>query len=627
MPALVLFILSATIAQSTSLNHLLAASDKSCSNNPEILKHSEGNSEFCWESTSIRANRCSVWAFYNDSVKSPTMHILSNISHCDISQYSAAARIKYGTGDMLMWPETERCIILPNGDMYTDSSVYINYRPHLADVMIAKNKSTIDMVLMTLTIYEWPFLLDKGLFKDFQGVNQFVLRVARGEAESIGFRDIINELHKLVQFLDAVGLIPTWLRIYDTRGELVHSLSDLNAHRLVSSLDMTFVREERVVRVSRMRKVIYAVKTFFGVNTTGEKSLVTDRKHSIRQSRKGGSGQIVTTIESFLGMNKTDRHVGPAGADLPLAVNKSGQAIGTKTKGGGSRRVSKTCQIVHNRQVTAVLSRSYPTFEGYIPLINRTKSIFACPWSKKFDHVVFHDGGITRAAQAYIKDAVANPFLLFHNISALFQRRYAYPIGKATIYSDKHKCPPFLDEKKSEGYYVMCSFWYSDFLDTLCGQNYDYMLRIDDDNLVTTCTDPTMPPSVPFASPATTGMDFPWVIQGMNDFMRKLRREDKSRELGLIWPKWTWNSPYTSVMWLNLKYLRQSKHYNFIRHRVEQSKCIFSARWGDLPLWGATAQLMNISLNSTFVPLSYDHGSLRHKIYPGKYVVVEQFDF
>lgn len=288
----------------------------------------------------------------------------------------------------------------------------------------------------------------------------------------------------------------------------------------------------------------------------------------------------------------------------------------------------RSCAAPHKNKVTAVLSRSFSSIEGYTALIDRTKSIFACSWSESFDHVIFHDGGISLSQQQIIKKRVNNPSLIFHNLSALFQRRYTYPIGNATLLSDIHKCPPYVDEKKSAGYYVMCSFWYSDFLDTLCGRNYDYMLRIDDDNVVTTCADPTLPPNVPFASPANTGMDFPWVIQGMNDFMRVLVKQPRSKQLKLRWPKWTWDSPYTSVMWLNMKYLRQSPEYNFIRHRVEQSKCIFSSRWGDLPLWGATAQLMNYTaMNNTFVPLSYKHGSLRHTINPGKYVVVQNTDF
>ena len=442
--------------------------------------------------------------------------------------------------------------------------------PTLKGILNANHISHLDMLFLKITTFEWYVFQTMMGVDDMRNVNQLILTVTPKSSQGLIVQPD-EQLRAFVRHTSKAGLYPVWLQVICRDGTLVSNVWELKYKR-IRTIHIALVRGKKV----------------------------------------GGS--------------RTPPGETPSQGTTP-SHSSTPSSDGSSTAVGKSTAKKRTCMEPRHNKITAVLSRTYDTMDKYAPLIQRTRSIFACPWSKDFDHVIFHDGGISKIQQALIKKEVGNPYLLFHNISTLFERRYTYPIGKNTVLSELHKCPAYIDEKKPPGYYIMCSFWYTDFLDTLCGQNYDYMLRIDDDNIVTSCDDPTLPPDVPFASPASTGMDFPWVIQGMNDFMRTLTRLPRSKELDLMWPKWTWDSPYTSVMWLNMKYLRSSVAYNYIRHRIEQSKCIFSSRWGDLPLWGATAQLMNISVNSTFVPISYDHGSLRHKIYPGKYVLVQNTDF
>jgi len=54
-----------------------------------------------------------------------------------------------------------------------------------------------------------------------------------------------------------------------------------------------------------------------------------------------------------------------------------------------------------------------------------------------------------------------------------------------------------------------------------------------------------------------------------------------------------WPAPATNTFYLNLTWLYSQPTVLSWMNRVEHSKCVFSNRWGDLPIWGSTLALTN----------------------------------
>lgn len=633
------------VSSLATLEHLVASSNATC---PELPQLANVPNLFCWEPGRTKPLACDIWSFGDNVNSTAFLQQMSQITKCNVAIFGRLEKQRNVSSDSLLWPDfmKTKYTVDKNGVVKVEDldKKMIGFASNFGDVFRKNKLQAPDILVINMPNQDWE-LCKKTLMKSAETFGAHVGQVV----VSIPVDSKTNKIHKISEnimalytFMKANEMVLYWVRITTLNGDIITNLDDLQ-RRNIKSIQLTFsglntVRRspspaERSIITSPPKKMslLHRVNQFLfktsSLSESVDKNTADMAPESSLAANKLGSksGNAKATDNSAMKMPpkaiaKQDN------SKSKVLANKGKHKSPVQISGKGGNQV-KTCAVPKHRKLTAVLSRSYNTFEDFLPLINRTKSIFACKWADDFDHVIFHDGGISLALQLQIKQAVGNPYILFHNVSTLFTQRFKYPIANNTIYSGKHKCPAYVDEKKSAGYYVMCSFWYSDFMDTLCGRNYDYMLRIDDDNVLTTCKDPTLPPSVPFASPASTGMDFPWVIQGMANFMFKLSQQPTAREMGLSWPSNDWHSPYTSVMWLNLKWLRNSVEYNYIRHRVEQSKCIFSSRWGDLPLWGATAQLMNISINTTFVPVSYDHGSLHHRIDPGKFVLVQNKDF
>ena len=77
----------------------------------------------------------------------------------------------------------------------------------------------------------------------------------------------------------------------------------------------------------------------------------------------------------------------------------------------------------------------------------------------------------------------------------------------------------------------------------------------------------------------------------------------------------TWRAPYTNVMWVDLNWYRSSRLLLAFDEKVIKSQCIYSGRWGDLPLWGAKVFLL--SENRHNLNFTYHHLSHRIKVGPG----------
>lgn len=82
---------------------------------------------------------------------------------------------------------------------------------------------------------------------------------------------------------------------------------------------------------------------------------------------------------------------------------------------------------------------------------------------------------------------------------------------------------------------------------------------------------------------------------------------DRHKRVWLENRRGTWNSPYTNVMLVNVRWARDNPAQRWF-NRVDATGCVFRNRWGDLPLWGATMAAMGIP-RYTLSGWAYTHGS------------------
>ena len=68
--------------------------------------------------------------------------------------------------------------------------------------------------------------------------------------------------------------------------------------------------------------------------------------------------------------------------------------------------------------------------------------------------------------------------------------------------------------------------------------------------------------------------------------------------------------PYTNFMILNINFFKNNKDVVNILNEINKSDCIFSNRWGDLPIWG---YILSYFIDKTYYiedkNISYIHGS------------------
>jgi len=247
------------------------------------------------------------------------------------------------------------------------------------------------------------------------------------------------------------------------------------------------------------------------------------------------------------------------------------------------------------------LTKGYKGRRGYKKLIKRTLSIFKQNWAHNYDHIIFHEGNITIDDQQYIKDNLTSnaDYIKFISIAHMFQQ------GKLlTKYARNKLCRRnFTSNRYSYGYKTMCYFWFVGFL-RYC-QSYSNILRIDEDCfLEPNQEDPAISvKNAVFASPFTQGMDNSNLIIGMKKLFTSFIGKSVNK----------WVSPYTNVMWINIKWASQPIIQK-IQKTVVDSNCIFINRWGDLPLWGITLHILGKKIYP--LRLDYYHES-HHSIISG----------
>lgn len=253
--------------------------------------------------------------------------------------------------------------------------------------------------------------------------------------------------------------------------------------------------------------------------------------------------------------------------------------------------------VESRKGAVAALIRSFSSTKEYDQgIIRRNKALLQhLYWTpvqgSSLDVVLFHEGNLSPAHQRYIQDATPDLPLTFVDVGEVF-RNYKNV--------DMPRCPKnsMIAMMFSPGYYSMCFFWFLRF-DRYLTQ-YDWMLRLDDDCILVKDVRynvKMLPAKVHFAS----GL---WVdlSRGTSDAIRPIGEGDVvkgmrnltiefARKHAIFQEIHSWHAPYTNVMYIDLAWLRNNTMLQAYRQTVEDSQCIYSNRWGDLPLWGAAIHL------------------------------------
>ena len=166
--------------------------------------------------------------------------------------------------------------------------------------------------------------------------------------------------------------------------------------------------------------------------------------------------------------------------------------------------------------------------------------------------------------------------------------------------------PTTLSDSFSLGYKNMCYFWSIDFLEYL--KKYDYIIRIDEDCIInkidSNIINKYKKDNIMFSTAYFQGPDEKDVIIGMDKlFNNYLKNNELIKKNDL-------KCPYTNFMIINIPYFRNNKHVQNILKEIKMSNCIFSNRWGDLPIWG---YILSYLIDSKYYiedkNISYIHGS------------------
>lgn len=263
--------------------------------------------------------------------------------------------------------------------------------------------------------------------------------------------------------------------------------------------------------------------------------------------------------------------------------------------------VSSNENFENSKNAIVVLTKGYEKEEDYEKLISRNESIYNKYYNllndkNNYDVIIFHEGNITEEQQKYIQSKIPDFPLLFRKVD--FQQKIV----------NHANCPnTHVSEKFSLGYKNMCYFWSISFLEYL--KDYNYIIRVDED-CVLDRFEPNLienykSENIMFSSAKWQGDDELSVTTGMKDlfmdFMKKHNKIPKNEQPSF---------PYTNFMVVNVPYFRNNEDVKNVLQEIDKSECIFSNRWGDLPIWGyILGYLIDKNLYKTETGVSYFHGS------------------
>ena len=225
------------------------------------------------------------------------------------------------------------------------------------------------------------------------------------------------------------------------------------------------------------------------------------------------------------------------------------------------------------------------------------------------DVIIFHEGNIIQYHQDYIQSFTPDMPIKFINISSVFQQFH---------YVNNSICPPSSFSQLSvtpAGYHSMCYFWFLGFMEYVL--KYEWMLRIDSDCVLSENARDVMTSldrqKVSFASARWIALDkvkhdtISLASEGMVVRGMRILTENIAVKHGLFQQVKSWKAPYTNVFYMNLRHLRQNDIIAEYMKVVNESECIYSNRWGDMPLWGAAILLSKKPRTKLY--MKYFHGS------------------
>jgi hypothetical protein len=248
-----------------------------------------------------------------------------------------------------------------------------------------------------------------------------------------------------------------------------------------------------------------------------------------------------------------------------------------------------------------VLTRGYESNDSYNDLIKRNESIYNIYYKNlenytNYSVIIFNEGNITPSQQEYIQSKTPNMPLIFTTIK--FYQNFN---------TNNDLCPPTeLSNQFSMGYKNMCYFWSIDFL-TYLG-NYEYIIRIDEDcfiqNLDPYIIDNYKQNNIMFSSPLYQTSDIAEVVVGMDTLFNEYLQQNN------LIKKNSLRMPYTNFMICNIPYFKNNILVMNLLEKIKLSNCIFSNRWGDLPIWGyILSYLIDSNRFIEDKSIKYFHGS------------------
>ena len=244
-----------------------------------------------------------------------------------------------------------------------------------------------------------------------------------------------------------------------------------------------------------------------------------------------------------------------------------------------NNRLNKEEHLTNNTTLCAiaVLTRGYDSNEKYNDLIKRNEAIYNLYYKNlknytNYSVIIFNEGNIIPSQQEYIQLKTPNMPLIFTTIN--FYQNF-------NINNDL--CPPTeVSNRFSIKYKNMCYFWSIDFL-TYLG-DYEYIIRIDEDcfiqNLDPHIIDSYKQNNIMFSSPFYQTSDNEEVVVGMKTLFNKYLQDNNLVQKNPL------RMPYTNFMICNISYFKNNILVMNLLEKIKLSNCIFSNRWGDLPILG-----------------------------------------
>ena len=234
----------------------------------------------------------------------------------------------------------------------------------------------------------------------------------------------------------------------------------------------------------------------------------------------------------------------------------------------------------------AALTRGYEDKEKYQDLIARNQAINKhC--SRQFENILFHEGNISVAHQRYIQSFTPEMKINFIDVKTEYPGT-AFNDCKNKINNDL--CPPNSRSSKFRiGYKHMCHFWFIDFLDYI--KDYKYLIRIDEDCFINKFDNDILKwmeeKNQVFISPYFREFDVEEVSVGMTELLKEFVKENNIQlKNQLEDSQENVKCPYTNFFIIDCEYFRKNDTFRKFQSKVDESSCIYSNRWGDLPLWG-----------------------------------------